>query len=274
MDLIPPPPPYSASSSPATPHGPASLSNLPLHLLHRILSYTLDQKATPSKWYSDSEEERARRIWGLFRGLRGVDRRFHLVATSILRTLYLDQYQTQLLAGISSDPFPASSIIPTTDTDPSSDFTSHSFLALRGRETAVYDRFIAVRCGEELRKAESELSEESEGLRDIFSRLQPAARVEDLLLSLPTRLITLESRPNYGQLPLSHAYLSVVLTPTWAQVWTHASPVVGAQRGARTGKELVLEVRRQRGCEATVQRLNQGLQDMINGLVSWGGRVE
>lgn len=86
----PPPPPYTAlpQTSTSTPHprappsprGPlkASLDILPLPLLHWIMRLTLDPAATPSTYASDRAEEVVRRRWGLFRGLRGVDRRFYI----------------------------------------------------------------------------------------------------------------------------------------------------------------------------------------------------
>lgn len=77
MDVVPPPPPPYAPSKQVR-LGPASFSNLPIHLLHRIITLTLDHKATPSRFMGDAEEERVRRIYQLFYGLRGVDRRFYL----------------------------------------------------------------------------------------------------------------------------------------------------------------------------------------------------
>jgi hypothetical protein len=80
-----PPPPYTPDllTNPPPPHRstrrkPTSISSLPLSLLHSIVSYTLDSRATPSRFRGDVHEEWVRRVWGLFRGLRGVDRRFYL----------------------------------------------------------------------------------------------------------------------------------------------------------------------------------------------------
>lgn len=73
-----PPPPYTPLAPPGRPSAKPSLANLPLHIVHRILILTLDQKATPSKFWSDPDEERVRRLWGMFRGLRGVNRVFWL----------------------------------------------------------------------------------------------------------------------------------------------------------------------------------------------------
>jgi hypothetical protein len=76
------PPPYTPSFPTSCSTRP-NLANLPLPLLFRIISLTLDQDATPSRWMSDREEERVRRVWALFRGLRGVCRSFWLGTSSI-----------------------------------------------------------------------------------------------------------------------------------------------------------------------------------------------
>lgn len=73
-----PPPPYTPLAHSGRPSAKPCIANLPLHIVHRILIFTLDQKATPSKFWSDPEEERVRRLWGMFRGLRGVNRVFWL----------------------------------------------------------------------------------------------------------------------------------------------------------------------------------------------------
>lgn len=76
--------PYPAagpSTSPAraiSPRPPATLSSIPLGILHRILQLTLDPRATPERYRADPEVESARRLWWLFRSIRGVDRRFFL----------------------------------------------------------------------------------------------------------------------------------------------------------------------------------------------------
>lgn len=74
-----PPPPYTPSTSYPVPKGrKANLATLPLPLQFRIISLTLDPKATPSRWMSDDDEEKIRRVYGLFLGLRGVCRSFWL----------------------------------------------------------------------------------------------------------------------------------------------------------------------------------------------------
>ncbi|ODN81428.1 hypothetical protein L202_01859 [Cryptococcus amylolentus CBS 6039] len=272
--MFTPAPPYV--HAPPTAARP-SLTTLPVHLVHRILLLTLDQQATPSRFWSDAEEERVRRLWALFRGLRGVSRVFWLVATSILRAHYLAPFLNLIKPGYSSDPFPFESSHlsdPSLSFDPSA---GGSVYAERGRETAVLDRFIAVRVGEELRRVESELSEGSGAEVDIFQRLQPAARIEDLLSTLPPHFITPTSilpspPPPKRTLPLPQALVSISLTPNWAQVWINAQVVSLARKGG--GKEMVLEVRRVGTLEGVVARIGEGLDDLRLGLVGWGGRVQ
>lgn len=94
------------------------------------------------------------------------------VATSILRAHYLPFYLALVKPLYSSDPFPfesSSLSSPSLSIDPSD---LGNIYAMRGRETAVLDKFVATRVGEELRRVESELSEGSEAERDIFGRLQ------------------------------------------------------------------------------------------------------
>ncbi|WVF73215.1 hypothetical protein IAT40_008034 [Kwoniella sp. CBS 6097] len=291
-------PPYTPSSSRqygrqaqvSGKRGKAGMSSLPIHLIHRILSLTLDQRATPSTYESDPEEERVRRIWALFRGLKGVNRVFWLVSTSILRAMYLESYLSYIKPGYSSDPFPFDSSHlsdPALDlhldsSDPSNRSPeSSSVYENRGRETAVFDRYIAVKVGEELREVESVLSEGSEAVGDIFQRLQPAARVEDLLVNLPPELIIRYSPSAQINriLPLPQTHLSVNLTPSWASLYLHPTPVSrssasgrGGHRGGG-GKELVVEVRRTNTLEGTVKMIGDGLDDINRRLVAWGDRV-
>ncbi|KAK1923107.1 hypothetical protein DB88DRAFT_493812 [Papiliotrema laurentii] len=260
-----PPPAYHdslASTTPGPPHrAPAIISSLPLHVLYRIVSLTLDPRATPSRFSGDDEEERVRRLWALFRGLKGVDRRFYMVSTSILRSHFLPEYQSHLAPGTSSDPYPLTS-------HPS---LTTSFLDHRSRETAVFDRFIAVHLGFLLRSTESSLFEPSEDIPDLFKRLQPAARIEDLLLTLP-RYLVVPDGPAVRRLPLPQSHLVVYLTPGWVSLILRSHPA-GRPTTSKVGRDTVIEVRRQPTAEATVERIKDGLEDMQNGLVQWGERV-
>ncbi|WVW80967.1 hypothetical protein I302_102958 [Kwoniella bestiolae CBS 10118] len=275
-----PPPPYQPRSLGVRPSNPKikGISSLPIHLIHKILSFTLDLRATPSRFWSDPEEERVRRVWALYRGLRGVNRVFWLVATSILRATYLESYLSHIRPDYSSDPFPFESshldepLHPSGDSDAA--IRSRSVYVGRGRETAVFDRYIAVKVGQELRTVESSLSEEGEAVDEIFKRLQPSARIEDLLLTLPPQFIvpTLSTHAPTRSLPLPQSHLSVTLTPTWAQVYLHSHPVGSGKRGG--SREMVVEVRRTGTLEGTTKRIEDGLDDIYRRLVPWGGRVQ
>jgi hypothetical protein len=64
-----------------------------------------------------------------------------------------------------------------------------SVLEYRKRETAILDRYIAITVGEELRKVESDLSEESGGLDELFHRLQVRSHASRHLLKLTESLV-------------------------------------------------------------------------------------
>ncbi|WOO77006.1 uncharacterized protein LOC62_01G000606 [Vanrija pseudolonga] len=260
------------STSPAravSPRPPATLSSIPLGILHRILQLTLDPRATPERYRADPEVESARRLWWLFRSIRGVDRRFFLVATSIVRARFLPIYQSQLPPGTSSHPFP-----PVGNAE---DVTAEPVFKRRSREAAVLDRFVAVRVGEDLRRAESELCEDSGHETEVFTRLQPAARIEDLLLTIPPSLITPwgpRAAP-HAALPLPHTHLAVALSPLWAQLHLSYSPITAANLTGfnRVGRTFIVEVRRGRSPEETVRRIHEALEDISRGLLPWGSRV-
>lgn len=128
----------------------------------------------------------------------------------MLRSKYLSAYLSQVRVPYTSDPFPVAagssggqfSSLPVYGdsgspssfydaygrpvarhlSDSHSDDHSSDLLRSRGRETAIFDRFICLRIGSDLRRAESDLSLDGDDERDLFVRLQPAARLEDLLL--------------------------------------------------------------------------------------------
>jgi hypothetical protein len=122
-----------------------------------------------------------------------------------------------------------------------------------------------------LRQTESSLSESSEALPDLFRRLQPCARIEDLLLDLPDFLIY-PAGPPKRQLPLPHSHLSVTLSPGWISLWLNSSDVAVPIRG-KMGRDLVIELRRQETAERCVARIREGLEDLQNGLAHWGERI-
>lgn len=87
------------------PTGRPNLGQLPLPILFRIVSLTLDPRATPSRWMSDEEEEKVRRVSGLFWGLRGVSRSFWLGESDVWTTKWERCYQNDTL--ISQWPLPS-----------------------------------------------------------------------------------------------------------------------------------------------------------------------
>ena len=196
------------------------------------------------------------------------------VSTSILRSKFLDEYFRHIARGSSSDPFPHAShaSLPAhfDQSGAGSPLTSPSVL-VRSRETAIFDRFIAIHLGDKLRQTESSLSEASEALPDLFRRLQPCARIEDLLLDLPGFLIYPRGPPK-RQLPLPHSHVSVTLSPGWISLWLHSNDVTVPTKG-KMGRDLVLEVRRQETAEKSVVRLREGLEDLQNGLAHWSERI-
>lgn len=117
-----------------------------------------------------------------------------LVSMSTLRTKYHPIYLSLIQKGYSSDAYPHDSHpsyfdIPSnpSNTDiktssgsggsaESSSEGNGSVFSRRSRETAVFDRWIAIRVGGELRKVESELSEDSGAEREIFARFQVSPR--------------------------------------------------------------------------------------------------
>ena len=105
----------------------------------------------------------------------------------ILRSTYLPAYTSLLHAPYTSDPFPLSSPPSTTTTPPTSTITSTPtpdlpLLPSPHRETAILDAFIALKVREDVWADASELHlEREETFRDLFERVQPRARCEDLV---------------------------------------------------------------------------------------------
>ncbi len=80
-----PPPAYTPTlTAKKKRDGKAAIGDLPIDVLHRIISLTLDPRSTPSHYgrygafEGEEQEERVRRLWSLFNDLRRVDRRFYL----------------------------------------------------------------------------------------------------------------------------------------------------------------------------------------------------
>jgi hypothetical protein len=103
------------------------------------------------------------------------------VSTSILRSLYHPAYLSLIQPGYSSDAYPhdshPSSFDRSTITIDNVGVEGESVYSRRSRETAVFDRFIAIRVGDELRRVESALSEDSGAEKEIFTRLQVSGAI-------------------------------------------------------------------------------------------------
>ena len=125
------------------------------------------------------------------------------MATSILRSKYHTAYLSLVRPGYSSDAYPHTSHPssftfdqvgqPSSSASPDNAALSRdkkgasgeamqiaaqqSVYAGRSRETAVFDRFIAFRVGDELRRVESSLTEDNGEEKEIFHRFQVRLRL-------------------------------------------------------------------------------------------------
>ena len=110
------------------------------------------------------------------------------VSTSILRSLYLPSSTACVKKGNTTAPIPEVSL-PLEDGP-----VQVSVLEYRKRETAILDRYIAIKVGEELRKVESDLSEDSGGLDELFHRLQASHPHHDPMLIVTDKEAMRENR--------------------------------------------------------------------------------
>ncbi|KLO18732.1 hypothetical protein SCHPADRAFT_866284 [Schizopora paradoxa] len=201
-DFVMPPPPYLASehrlstqslassvysqvsgTSTSAPRqrqrSPKPFSKLPSHLVlyivHRMLpdAYTLD---SAGQRYTEEELSRrtTRTLYWMANSLRFVNRTFYMATMHILRSTYLAKYLSLIKKPYTSDPFPLSS----QPARPKGD----SFLSSMQRESFVLDLFLLFQLREDVFADESSLHlEREDSLRDLFSFMQPRARLEDLI---------------------------------------------------------------------------------------------
>ncbi|KAI0061260.1 hypothetical protein BV25DRAFT_1826734 [Artomyces pyxidatus] len=179
--MLPPPPPYVYPQSPSTPlslHPPpfsakpmATIYSLPPSVLLHIVHHTFPQ--VPGLDEGRLERQRRTLYW-LSTSLRLVNRAIYVACMHVLRSTYLPSYNSLIRAPYSSDPFPLNSLPSQT--------TSTPLLPSLQRETAVLDKFIALKVREDVWADESDLHlERDESFRDLFDLMQPRARVEDLV---------------------------------------------------------------------------------------------
>jgi len=199
-DFILPPPPYLASEHRMSTQSLASsvysqvsgtsasrqrqrsyrpFSRLPSHLVLYIVYKMLpDAYSVDGSGQRYSEEELSRRttrtLYWMANSLRFVNRTFYMASMHILRSTYLAKYLSLIKKEYTSDPFPLSS-------QPAK-AKGNSFLSTMQRESHVLDRFLLVQLREEVFSDESSLHlDREDSLRDLFSFMQPRARLEDLL---------------------------------------------------------------------------------------------
>ncbi|KAF5376079.1 hypothetical protein D9615_007650 [Tricholomella constricta] len=189
--IMQPPPSYGASSAGLPPFPsttsrlPHTLTSLPPHLLLHIVYATFPQTPLPDQ--ATIERQRKTLYW-LSVALRLVDRTLYVTCMHVLRSTHIPAYDALIRAPYSSDPFPL--LAPPSDPvlPPPSPYSSQmptptaSPLNTLQRETAVLDRFIALKVREDVWADDSELHlERDEAYKDLFDLAQPRARLEDLL---------------------------------------------------------------------------------------------
>ncbi|KAG6914305.1 hypothetical protein DXG01_001192 [Tephrocybe rancida] len=193
--ILSPPPPY-VPSSPFSRR--ASLRSLPPHILLHIIHLTFPSPLSP-----DTDPERARTtLYWLAISLRLVDRTLYAACMHILRSTHIPAYDALVRPPYTSDPFPLLS-----PHSPSPAYTQSPYgprsapqqsatqndanpgpLSTIQRETAVLDKFIALKVREDVWADASELHlERGEAYRDLFDHAQPRARLEDLVRDLGVR---------------------------------------------------------------------------------------
>ncbi|EJD05197.1 uncharacterized protein FOMMEDRAFT_18807 [Fomitiporia mediterranea MF3/22] len=176
----PPAPPFSENGQqlPALNRPPATFEALPPHLVLYITQLTLK----PRKGRAEVEYTRKVLYW-MTVCLRMVNRSFYIACMHVLRSTYLPAYLSMIKPPYTSDPFPLS----TPEAGPSSVATSSSSTMMSPvnsvqRETQVLDLFLTAKVREDVWADESELHlEREEAFLDLFSVLQPRARLEDLV---------------------------------------------------------------------------------------------
>ncbi|KAJ6481742.1 hypothetical protein C8R45DRAFT_310989 [Mycena sanguinolenta] len=187
--VLNPPPPYTKAHSP--PPGPPgggwrSLSALPPHLLLSIVYASFSDAYD----IEDAKEQRKTLYW-LAVSLRLVNRTFYTTSMNVLRSIYIPLYESLIRPPYTSDPFPFAHSSPsyTPPKSPASFQTqfssssSRSSLTSLQRETSILDLFIALKVREDVWADDSDLhlSRAEPTFTDLFSLMQPRARLDDLV---------------------------------------------------------------------------------------------
>ncbi|KAL1680105.1 hypothetical protein EV122DRAFT_276525 [Schizophyllum commune] len=267
-----PPPSYSAATQgpppfPSGSHRKRRITDIPPHLLLNIVYATLPQ--TP--YLDESTAERQRRVlYWISMNLRIVNRAFYIACMHVLRSIYLPAYESLVRPPYTSDPFPLLISAPSYEESTSEKHgpppTSQEALPTPfpdtlPRETRVFDLFIALKVREDAWADATSLHlEREEAYKDIFSVLQPRARLEDLVCKYGVRdgVVSYSGTsragtPTRGIRPIPFRLLSATFSP-WrvGLVLTLSSrrkTIVEVQRSSRdeslekAAKLLVCELR-------------------------------
>ncbi|KAJ7326326.1 hypothetical protein DFH08DRAFT_916859 [Mycena albidolilacea] len=275
--VILPPPPYSKANSP--PPGPPggvwrTLSALPPHLLLQIVYATFSDAYD----IEDAREQRKTLYW-LTVGLRLVNRVFYTTSMNVLRSVYLPLYDSLIRPPYTSDPFPFShtshppthakslSMSSTQTVSPRSGLTSVQ------RETPILDLFIALKVRDDVWADDSDLhlSRAESTFSDLFSLMQPRARIEDLVreYGVAEGVVYIDRRRGgkvtVHPLPFSALSVSFSSRRVGLVLTTGGGSGAGSVRGGAASKRTIVEVPRTRdeALEAAARRLVWELRDWL-----------
>ncbi|KAF9535283.1 hypothetical protein CPB83DRAFT_841511 [Crepidotus variabilis] len=199
--MLPPPPPYLSQSTtnhtlPAplpilSTSGKPTLASLPAHILLQIIYNTFPLSDSPQH---DTIPLLQRRVlFWLSTSLRLTSRQLYTASMHVLRSTYLESYQSLIRPPYTTDPFPlAESLTPgasgppayssPSPSSPSASSPRTSPLKTTQRETPILDLYIALKVRQDVFSDDTSLHiEREEAYRDLFDVAQPRARLEDLV---------------------------------------------------------------------------------------------
>lgn len=172
---VPAPPPYTRSPSvppsgtlhPSPAANPpqlktASFQALPQHIVLNIVAACVPPRS------ARSSALHIEALYWLDRSLRLTSRAIYVACMHFLRSSFLDAYVGLVKAPYTTDPFPLEP--PEANLPPG--YVRPSGITSLQRETAVLDRFIAIKCGEDVRLHETELHLDLDHFKDIYDLSQ------------------------------------------------------------------------------------------------------
>jgi len=241
---LPPPPPYWAAP-PSSPRRPRlGFAALPSHLLLQIVYATFPETGG----IDEGKLERQRKtLYWLSTGLRLVNRALYIACTHVLRSMYLPAYQSLIRAPYTSDPFPYTAPSPSSASAPQ-------------RETAVLDRFVALKVREDVWADDSALHlARADSFKDLFDLAQPRSRLEDLVRGYGVRDGVVSDGTKEGK----GKGRSVSPVPFDALSVSFSTRKAGLVLTSRGGKRTIVEVPRTRDekLEVAAKRLVKELRN-------------